>query len=312
MQQRTVLVVGNFDGVHRGHQSLFACANALADQHNATVIAVTFDEHPVSVLRPDQAPPMLMQHNQRAAALADLGVSQIEWLHPTPELLGLPPEQFIETLVDRFNPVAMVEGPNFRFGKKRRGDPQMLRQLGQRFAFDVQVLDLMSVPLRDKTLAPISSSLVRWLVGHGRVTDAQICLGRPFALMGEVVRGDQRGKGIGYPTANLNCGKQIIPTDGVYAGHALIDRARHLAAISIGTKPTFGQHHRTVEAYLIGFDGDLYGRTVELALTRFLRDQYWFPDTGQLVRQMDHDVRRIVRLGGQGLLAAADLQAECV
>ncbi len=312
MDRRTVLVVGNFDGVHRGHQSLFMRAGQIAQSHGASVIAVTFDEHPISVLRPDQAPPMLMQHHQRAAALGNLGVEQIEWLHPTPDLLGLPPEQFVETLVDRFNPIAMVEGPNFRFGRKRRGDPVMLGQLGKRFGFDVDVLDLMSVPLRDKTLAPISSSLVRWLVGQGRLTDAQLCLGRPFALMGEVVRGDQRGKSIGYPTANLNCGRQIIPADGVYAGHALTGQSRCLAAISIGTKPTFGQHHRTVEAYLIDFDGDLYGQTVELKLTRFLRDQYWFPDAAKLVDQMDEDVQWIRRLAERELLAAAELVAEGV
>jgi riboflavin kinase/FMN adenylyltransferase len=299
--------VGNFDGVHLGHQALLRRARAEADARNADVVVVTFQRHPSTVLRPEKAPPPLMQVSQRMAGLLEHGVDRIEWLQPDPATLGLEPRQFVELMVQRHKPVMWVEGPDFRFGKGRAGDLSLLRQLGNEIGFEVVVLDRVEAVLSDKTIVPVSSSMVRWLLAAARVSDVQICLGRPYGVRGEVVQGEQRGRTIGYPTVNLDTADQLLPADGVYAGTVELDGRTHLAAVSIGTKPTFGDKPRTFEAYILDFSGDLYGRVLEVKLPRFLREQAVYTNIDDLVRQIDSDVQLIRRLAERGMLAAAEL-----
>lgn len=302
VEKRHVLVVGGFDGVHRGHQRLFAEARRIANQIDGEVTALSFRTSPLTRLRPDEVPPVIQRLDQRVAALLDAGADEVEWLDPTEELLSQSADAFIEGVWERYHPVAFVEGVNFRFGKARGGDVQQLTAMGQRLGFSVKIVDLIHIPLRDKTIAPLSSSLIRWLITEGRVADVGLCLGRPFALLGEVIHGEQRGRTLGYPTINLDVREQMLPTDGVYAGRILVEDHAWPAAISIGVKPTFAGIQRVCEAHLLGFQGDLYGRLIEVALHRWIRDQQRFPTIDHLKSQLDRDMAIIRELDRCGQL----------
>jgi len=301
------MLVGNFDGLHRGHQTLFARAQQVAAEREAQVVAVTFVQQPAAVLRPETAPPVIAHRTQRAALLQAAGADEIDWLDPTPGLLALSPEQFIEQMVDRHHPVAIIEGQNFRFGHKRAGDTQTLQQIGRRLGITVHVADMVEITLRDKLRARVSSTLIRWLIAHGRMADAAIGLGRPWTLRGDVVEGDRRGRDMGIRTANLDVTPQMLPADGVYAGDVDIDGTRCLAAVSVGTKPTFAGTQRTCEAHLLDYEGDLYGRSLSINMHRWLRDQWAFADADRLIAQIRYDVARVRDYDSHALLCPAEL-----
>lgn len=302
MNPRTVITVGNFDGVHRGHQAMLRRARDLADRLGAEVVAVTFSQHPMTLLRPKSIQPMLMQRRQSIDLLSDGWADRVEVLPLAVELLKLAPEQFVDQMIERFNPAGWVEGVNFRFGRHRKGDVNTLREIGERRGFQVDTVDLQTVTLRDKTQAEVSSSLVRWLVYHGRMPDAALCLGRPFTLRGRVSHGEERGRMIGVPTANLDCGDQALPGAGVYAGQCTVDGQTHTAAISVGVKPTFHGHQVTCEVHLLDFDGDLYDRTLEVRVIRWMRDQQAFAGIDILAVRLQRDLRAIRQYDEHGLL----------
>lgn len=306
MLRPSVITVGNFDGVHLGHRALLREAQLMAQRHGgADVLVMAFQEHPLTALKPEQAPPKLMDTAQRMAALLDAGAQRIEWLQPDERILTLSPRQFAERAVELFKPIGWVEGPDFRFGRSRAGDIQALHAFGSELGFEVRIVEPVQVILRDKSQSPVSSSLVRWLVAHGRMADAELCLATPFAVRGEVVLGEQRGRTIGFPTVNLDTAGKQLPADGVYGGEVEIDGRTYLAAISVGIKPTFGRRQRVFEAYLLDFTGELYGATLEVRVLRWLRDQWAFPSAESLVRQMDRDVELLRRWRERGLLDAA-------
>lgn len=295
-----IITIGNFDGVHLGHQAILRAARRLADAHSARVLAITFDPFPVAVLRPENAPPRVMSIDQRIAALKQAGADEVEVLNPTPKVLQQDATRFIGQLVEAHRAVGFVEGEDFRFGHKRGGDMAMLAEMGRQQGFVVEALPRVEARLSDQNVAPVSSSLVRWLVGRGRVEDAATCMGRAYELVGEVVKGEQRGRTIGVPTINLDpdCYADLIaPMDGVYAGTACIDAdaAAYPAAISVGVKPTFGHDRLTIEAHLVGYQSDapdaLYGKTIRLGFARWLRDQYPFPGIDALKQQLQRDIR---------------------
>ncbi|MEM9883422.1 MAG: bifunctional riboflavin kinase/FMN adenylyltransferase [Planctomycetota bacterium] len=299
--QPSVLTLGNFDGPHVGHRAILRRARELAAPAGASVVAVTFDPPPVRLLRPGAEPPQITTIAERTARLRDAGADAVEVLSVTPELLGKSAEGFVADLVERFAPVAVVEGPDFRFGHRRAGDMDLMAELGKRYGFTAVVVPPVEAVLGDQTVQTVSSSLVRWLVGRGRVEDAAACLGRPFALTAEVVKGEQRGRTIGVPTANLDpntLAPMIVPADGVYAAWATVEPRETgepdawPAAVSIGVKPTFGNKILTVEAHLIDVDDgpDLYGRRLTLRFARWLRDQYPFPGVGALRAQLGRDI----------------------
>ncbi|MFN3167844.1 MAG: riboflavin biosynthesis protein RibF [Phycisphaeraceae bacterium] len=306
---RTIITIGNFDGVHRGHQAILAEARQLADDHGACVLAMTFDPMPISVLRPGAGPPHLASIDQRVETLTRYGAHDVIVVKPTQEILQQEATRFIASLIEQHHAIGFVEGEDFRFGHKRSGDMAMLADLGGKQGFAVRALPRVETTLSDCSAAPISSSLVRWLVGRGRVEDAQACLGRPFELRGEIVKGEQRGRTIGVPTANLDPNAwrgMIAPMDGVYAGYVAFDDAPddgHPAAISVGVKPTFGHDQLTIEAHLIDYRADnpdaLYGRRARFGFARWVRDQYPFPGIEALTEQVRRDID-----------AARDLMAE--
>ncbi|MFA9477493.1 riboflavin biosynthesis protein RibF [Phycisphaerales bacterium AB-hyl4] len=294
MSRQTILSIGNFDGVHRGHQAILAHARQLAAPHAAEVVALTFDPHPARTLRPGTEPPRLTSVHEKVDRLRAAGADRVVVLEPTSAMLGQSPQQFIGKLVDDYAPIAIVEGPDFRFGKARVGDLNMLRELGKQHGYETHVVPSVEVTLGDWRSAIVSSSLVRWLVGRGRVLDAHRCLGAPFELTGPVATGEQRGRTINVPTANLDpaaYSDHIVPADGVYAGLAVTpDAQTHPAALSVGVKPTFGQRQRVVEAHLLDYTGNLYGETITLRFTRWLRDQYRYPNLDMLTRQLHRDI----------------------
>ena len=291
----TVLSVGNFDGVHLGHRRIIDTARSFAGGR-APVALVTFEPHPLTVLRPDNVPPRLTPLEYKNELLAQAGVDYLVELPPTPDVLNIAAEDFWAILRDEVRPSHMVEGGNFNFGKGRGGTIDKLRQWAAESPVRVHVIDAVTAVLCDLTVAPVSSSLVRWLLSNGRWRDAARCLGRPYALEGVVVQGFQRGRTIGTPTANLRLTtNQLLPPDAVYAGRCSVDGVVYPAAVSIGKMPTFGdQLPHQLEAYLVGFSGDLYGRTLRVDLVDYLREQWKFDSVERLKQQIARDVEATV------------------
>ena len=295
----SIITIGNFDGVHRGHQAILDSARQLAEASESRVLALTFDPMPIAVLRPGEGPPHLGTIDQRIASLKQAGANDVLVINPTRDVLSQQAPDFIHGLIREHGAVGFVEGDDFRFGAKRAGNMSMLAQLGTEHGFAVDSLPRVEVPLSDHSVAPISSSLVRWLVGRGRVEDAATCLGRPFELTGTIVKGDQRGRTIGIPTANLDPNSWsglITPMDGVYAGSVQLDQDNTAlpAAISVGVKPTFGKDQLNIEAHLIDFTTEhpdaLYGTSATFRFARWVRDQYPFPGVEALTEQLNRDI----------------------
>ena len=292
-----VMSIGNFDGLHRGHRHLLDIGRALrAQTPGSRLIVVTFEPHPLTVLRPQAVPPRLSTPEMKRRLLEDAGVDELVILPPTRDVLNLTAEQFWNILVHDARPAHLVEGANFNFGKGRGGTIDRLREWSRGSGIRLHVIDEIEVALLDLQIVDVSSSVARWLLAHGRVRDAAICLGRPYALEGQVVPGDARGRTIGVPTANLQCADQLVPADGVYAGRCTIDGVCYPAAISIGTNPTFDGSRRQVEAHLLGFDGDLYGRTISLDFIDWVREQMRFPGVDALKSQIARDLAIVERL----------------
>ena len=285
----TVVTVGVFDGVHRGHQAILARAREEADGRGARVVAVTFDPHPAEVVRPGTHPALLASLPRRAALLEHAGADAVLVLHFSPSLARQTPEEFATLLARRLHAAAVVVGANFRFGHRAVGTVETLQQLGEALGFAV-------VPVALAGDGPTwSSTYVRQCVAEGDVSAAAEALGRPYRLEGVVVHGDHRGRELGYPTANL-AGEQhaAVPADGVYAGWLeRPDGTRYPAAISIGTNPTFDGSERRVEAYALDrTDLELYGERVALDFTARLRDTLRFDGVEPLLVQIADDVAR--------------------
>ncbi len=289
-----VVTIGNFDGVHRGHQRIVRTASELAADSGVGVVAVSFEPPPVRLIAPASAPEAVMHMSQRCEALGDAGADTVMLLNTTPELLSMTPGQFVrDVLVEKFAPSHVVEGGNFFFGHKRAGNVATLAEFGREYGFQVHVVEAVTAELFDGEATVVSSSLIRRLIRDGRVEDAAICLGRPYAMLGAVVPGRGLGRELGFPTANLDCGEQLVPADGVYAGRAALDGKVHPAAISVGTRPTFGDLPRAIEAFILDEVGDLYDRQVDLAFLAHVRPQEKFDSAEKLRRQMAEDIQHV-------------------
>lgn len=294
MPLRTAVVIGNLDGVHLGHAALVAAARREAGPAGRVVV-ISFEPHPLTALRPDHAPSRLTTFNQRQQWLFQAGASDVVRLEPVPAVLGLSAEGFLEWLVRDFQPAAIVEGSDFHFGRGREGTIDTLRHYESRFGYRTVIVDPVKAALGDQSLVRVSSSMIRWLLDRGRVQDAWALLGRPYELECPVISGDRRGRTIGFPTANLDHGDRQLPADAIYAGVATLpDGRRFPAAVSVGTKPTFGRSPRTCEAYLIGYSGPVedYGWTIRLEFLAWLRDQLAYASVEPLLDQLRRDVDR--------------------
>lgn len=331
-----VLTVGNFDGVHLGHRRILRTARALANVSSAAVIAMTFDPHPLAVLTPDHAPARLSPWEEKVNLLAAAGADVVVRLKTDRALLSLAPETFIqELLIRQIHPSYIVEGPDFAFGKNRTGNVDTLRRASAKGGFQVHIVEPYRLNLGDGGQVTVSSTLIRRCLARGRVAQAAACLGRPYALIGEVVRGAGDGRKLGYPTINLNLGEQLIPAEGVYAGRVHPapctteapppgDRSTEsndepqasaraapriardpnapapadtlTAAVSIGRRPTLGGESLVVEAFILDATGDWYGRRVRLELIDFVRHQERFDNRETLTAQIARDIETVRRI----------------
>lgn len=285
----SVVTIGNFDGVHRGHQLLLHRTVDAALARGVRSIAVTFEPHPAAVLRPGSQPPSLSSREERIELLLETGVDLVVLLPFTPELANLEPHGFIShVLAGRLRATRVVVGSNFRFGRGAKGDVVALVELGERYGFDVE-----AVGVRDLDGEPISSSVVREALSRGDVGWACSALGRAYRLRGEVVRGDGRGGSIGIPTANLAVpeGRQL-PAYGVYAGHAALGDRWWRCVINVGVRPTFETGEvPTVEAHLIDVaDLDLYGEWLTVTFEHRLRGERRFTSVDELVARIRADI----------------------
>ena len=286
---RSVVTIGVFDGVHRGHAQLIGQAVRRARDLSVPCVLMTFDPHPSEVIRPGSHPAQLTTLRRRAELVEQLGADVFFVLPFTAELSRMPADEFVhEVLVERLHVAEAVVGDNFTFGHKALGNVDLLRALGQRFGFTAGGVNLLS-----QGGLTFSSTYIRSCIDAGDVAAAATALGRPHRVEGIVVRGDQRGRSIGYPTANLSTPRHTaIPADGVYACH-FVHRGRALAAAgSIGTNPTFSGRERRVEAFVLDVDEDFYGEQVALDFVDRLRGMWRFDTTEKLVAQIEDDVAR--------------------
>ncbi len=282
----SAVAVGVFDGLHRGHQAVVGSLLEEARRRELVPTVATFDPHPTEVVDPARAPRRLGTLAQRFEGLERLGVEQVRLLSFTPAMAAESAEEFIErTLIGELDARLVVVGEDFRFGRGRRGDVAMLRELG---AGRFEVLATVLVGAGER----YSSSAVRGHLAAGDVAAATELLGRPFVVRGTVVAGDRRGRELGFPTANLHFpARQAIPADGVYAAAAHFEEGWVAAAASVGRRPQFYEDGELlVEAHLLDFTGDLYGRTLEVAFLARLRAQERFDSLEALIAQMDRDV----------------------
>jgi len=291
---QSVVTIGVFDGVHRGHQRIVARAAEVGAERGLPVVAITFDPHPDEVTRPGSHPPFLCSARRRAELLAGLGVDAVCLVPFTLGFSRLDPDDFVRAvLVERLHAAAVVVGEDFRFGHRATGDVTQLDRLGEKYDYTTEGLPLLVVDG-----VTISSTSIRALLTAGDVTEAATMLGRPHRVEGVVVRGHQRGRQLGFPTANVESPPHTaIPADGIYAGWlATLDEAggetsRWPAAISIGTNPTFDGQARTVEAYALDrTDLDLYGLHAAIDFATRLRGTLRFDSVDALVDQMHLDV----------------------
>ena len=284
-----VLALGNFDGVHRGHRKILERLRRVAGERGAASVVMTFDPHPPRVVRPDKAPPLIMTKAQKLEALEEAGVQGAAIVRFTRELSQWDPETFVRTvLVDWLRVSEVWVGANFLFGHDRSGNFSLLRSLGARYGFKAEKID----PVRYKDFV-VSSTRVRRLVSEARVDEASALLGHPYFIDGMVVHGDQRGRTIGFPTANLCTDNELVPPYGVYATTAIIDGIVRPSITNIGTRPTVDTSGKmTIETHIFDFDRDLYGMKVRLAFVQRLRDERAFDSLDGLKSQIAADCTR--------------------
>jgi riboflavin kinase/FMN adenylyltransferase len=293
-----VLTIGNFDGVHRGHLALLAVLGDRARALGGPAVALTFDPHPLQLLRPEQFQPVLTTVPDRAELLQQYGADQVIILRTTPQLLQLTAADFFDQVVrHRLQARSLVEGNNFGFGRNREGNVQTLEALSRRAGMEPPII----VPSLLVDGVPVSSSRVRNALLKGQVREAASLLARPYRIRGTVATGQRRGQGLGFPTANLEQVPTLVPGDGVYAVRAGWRGQVWPGAANIGPNPTFGEQARKVEVHLIGFKGDLYGQALTVDFVDRLRDTRPFAGKDQLVAQLHNDVEQARRLAGAGL-----------
>ena len=300
-----VVTVGTFDGVHRGHQQVIRRVVRQAAERGGRSVLVTFDPHPLQVVRPRHAPKLLTTPAEKKPLLATRGLDHVVFLAFTPELRDCPPRRFVrEFLLDGLKMSSLVIGHDHGFGKGRSGNAEMLARLASEENFALDVVD----PVRTEG-APVSSSAVRRALAERRLDDANRAMDRFYSMTGTVVRGDGRGRELGFPTANLRFpDDKLVPAAGIYACRAATSAGRFAGALHVGPRPAFPGAAETVEVHLLEFDGDLYGQQVALELASYVRPVAAFDDARALAEQIARDVKRVRRC----LAGAFDLRSKAV
>ncbi|MDO4928473.1 MAG: bifunctional riboflavin kinase/FAD synthetase [Corynebacterium sp.] len=303
----TVVSIGVFDGIHRGHRTLIAEATQKARQYGIPSIILTFNPHPLAVLRPEHMPPMLGSVAQRCDLATQVGIDHMLALNFTADLARLSPEEFFQhILVEKLHARTVVVGENFTFGYKAAGTTEVLRQLGEKYGVEIIVMELLA---EDGTV--LSSTVVRDCLHNGNIRHANSILGREYSVTGEITRGAGRGgRELGFPTANQYFPDTVaLPTDGVYAGwFTVVSQAPiegdmqpqvcYPAAISVGHNPTFGDERRSVESYILGRSADLYGHTATVEFVDHVREIKKFSSIPELLRAIEADVAKVEEILG--------------
>jgi riboflavin kinase/FMN adenylyltransferase len=292
-----VLTVGTFDGVHRGHAQLIARVLLAARTRGTAAVLVTFDPHPLSVVRPAAAPPILSTPAEKIEVLAASGLDAVAVLRFDRALAQFSPREFVQEKLLPLGMGHLVVGYDHAFGRNRSGDVATLQALGRELGFTVEVVE----PVEGED-GPISSTRIRAALGAGDVATAAAALGRAYTLRGTVVRGDGRGRALGFPTANLRTppGK-LVPLEGIYAVRVFAGHDGHDGVLHVGPRPTFGDPTPTIEVHIFDFDGDLYGSDVRVDFCERIRGLEAFDGERALVRAMEEDAaaaRRLLRGGG--------------
>ena len=288
---RPSATLGNFDGVHRGHQFIIARTLEHARISGRHALLITFRPHPLKVIRPDTAPPLLMSDDEKLGRIEELGVPHALILPFTPEFAQVPAEEFVRRVLhEQLNVSAVFVGNNFNFGRGREGNLALLRSLGLRWGFQVpEMKDYLVLG------SPVSSSRIRRAVLSGEVELAKELLGRPFSLSGTVVHGDSRGTALGFPTANLSCSSEILPGDGVYVTEAVTGGREYRSVTNVGIRPTFEKASFAVETHFLDSTASLYNQGLEVRFLARLRPEVKFASQEHLTRQIAADVERARR-----------------
>jgi riboflavin kinase/FMN adenylyltransferase len=283
------LAIGVFDGVHRGHQAVISTSASHAEAENGTQVVVTFDPHPMKVLRPPSAPHLLTATEHKIALIRDLGVRHLLIIKFDKEFAATEPEDFVRQLVANSKPLREIcVGHEWSFGKNRRGNLDLLKKLGAEFGFDVVAIAPVTV-----NGAVVSSTAIRKAVQAGDFVKAAEMLGRGYTILGTVVGGDNLGKKIGFPTANLSAHSEQFPPNGVYLAEALLDGAVYPGVVNLGVRPTMAEKsERVLEIHLLDFNHDIYGKDLEVRFIRFFRPEKKFESIDALVRQINVDVQQ--------------------
>lgn len=284
--------IGNFDGVHTGHASMLRALKELASSLGRPAVAVTFDPHPIVLLRPEAAPPVLTTHEERTRLLKQCGMDGVIVLPVTWELLEMSPTQFFDDVVRGiFRASGIVEGPNFHFGKDRAGTIRTLETLSAVAGIALRIAHAV-----EESSQMVSSSRIRSLIMERSLGQAVQLLGHPYRISGFVEQGAQRGRTIGFPTANLTGIGCLIPANGVYAGRTEIDGCSYPVAVSIGPNPTFADQRQKIECHIVGYSGDLYAKRLSVDLIQEVRALCSFPSVESLIQQIQSDVNECVRI----------------
>ena len=300
--QRTVATIGTYDGLHRGHLEVIGRVVELARSKGCRSAVVTFDRHPAAVVRPESAPRLLTTLDQRLSLLRSTGIDAVVVLPFDEPAAEEEADDFVQRVfINALNVCTVVVGSDFHFGRGRRGNVPMLEQMGVGADFAVIPIELRT----EESGGVISSTAIRRALTDGRLDEATVMLGRPFEIVGTVISGDQRGRTIGFPTANVDVGDgRIIPADGVYAGHCrLNDGSEYACAVNIGRRPTFhaAADRSLIEAHLLDFKGDLYGEEITITFVRRLRAEQRFDGPEALIAQLGQDIaetRQVVGVAG--------------
>ena len=284
-----VVTLGNFDGVHVGHQAIFKQVVAHALSKGGTSVAFTFEPHPLKVLSPLRSPRLLATFREKMEQIEASGMDAVICARFTPEFASQNPDDFVKNiLVDTLHVVDLFVGHDYAFGKDRRGDIPFLRDAGQRHGFGVHVIG----PVKVEGIV-VSSTKIRQLVMDGEVCLASKLLGRPYSIEGTVIRGKSRGRDLGFPTANITTPNELPPKEGVYAVSVLVEGHEYKAAANIGSNPTFDEAETSFEAHILDFDGDLYGKFLKIKFIKRVRDEVRFKSVEELTEQIAKDVERV-------------------
>lgn len=286
LQQPSVVTIGVFDGVHRGHQYLLQQLVKAARARGHAAVALTFFPHPDVVIRGLSGRYYLTTPDQRAQLLGDLGIDYVITLPFDDQIRNIRAADFVDQMIAHLRLQSLWVGTDFALGYQREGNVTFLREQGAQKSFSVEVIDLLM-----EENAAISSSTIRAALQQGNVEEAREMLGRSYSVSGEVVHGEKRGRALGFPTANIDVwSEQVVPGNGIYAGWALLGGERFMAVTNVGTRPTFDGQNLTVEAYLLDFDRDIYGETLTFTFESYLRPELRFNDVQELIVQMGADV----------------------